>query len=212
MRDLPLFTTDNGVADLFLKEIPYSGAAYIRIHCASDPQALLDECLSFCRAVDANAVYAADHPVLSQYPVYTTILEMRCPVESLQDTDAALFPVQRETISIWRQMYNGKMAGVDGSSYMTIMDSEKLLKRGNGYFIHRGDSLLGIGIASGDRIEAVVSNVPGCGKDVVLALTHALSGDCVTLEVADTNIKAIKLYQRLGFLPVRELTVWHKIF
>ena len=31
MKDIPVFTTDFGVASLILKEIPYRGEAYIRI-------------------------------------------------------------------------------------------------------------------------------------------------------------------------------------
>ena len=31
MKDFPVFTTENGVASLILKEIPYRGEAYIHL-------------------------------------------------------------------------------------------------------------------------------------------------------------------------------------
>lgn len=211
MRDFPFFTTGNGVASLILKEVPYSGTAYIRILSTSSPAALLDECVAFCKTVGATLICAADHAILSGYPVYTSIMEMSCCRESLPDTDAALFPVQKSTIATWRDLYNRKMRNVDGASYLTLLDCDKLLKEGNGYFVHRGPLLLGIGVASGNRIDAVISNISGSGKDVVLALNHALSGDRVVLEVASTNTRAIRLYDSLGFIAVREVTKWHKI-
>lgn len=212
MRDFPFFTTENGVASLILKQVPYSGIAYIRIRDASDPRALLEECLDFCRAVGANSVCAADHDILSEYPVHTSVIQMCCRKDGLPDTDAALFPVQTETIACWRDLYNRKMKNVDGASYMTVSDAELLLNKGNGYFIHRGSELLGIGIASGDRIDTVISNIPGCGREVLLALVHATSSDELYLEVASTNQRAVRLYEALGFIATKELTRWHKIF
>ena len=49
MRDLPMFTTENGVGSLVLKEIPYNGTAYITIHSSSFPTDFLKECADFCR-------------------------------------------------------------------------------------------------------------------------------------------------------------------
>lgn len=212
MRDFPFFTTENGVASIYLNQVPYRGTAYIRIRSASDPEALLEECVGFCRAVEAKSVYAADHEILSGYPVHTSVIQMCCRKDSLPDTDAALFPVQKETLSQWRELYNMKMRDVDGASYMTILDGERLLKAGNGYFVHRGDVLLGIGIAAGERIDAVTACVPGAGRDVVLALAHAISGETVCLEVASTNTRAVRLYGCLGFIAAKEVICWYKIF
>ena len=49
MKDIPVFTTEFGVASLILKEIPYRREAYIRIQTTQQPQELLKECISFCR-------------------------------------------------------------------------------------------------------------------------------------------------------------------
>lgn len=212
MKDIPMFTTDNGIASLILKEIPYKSAAYIKIQSSLEPKALLDECVSFCRMAGADSVYATGHPYLEGYPLYTAVQRMQCPADALPETDAALFPVQERTLDTWRELYNYKMANVPNSAYMTVADARKMLDRGNGYFVHRNGELLGIGIAGGDRIDAVISAVPGAGADVVLALRHALSADTAMLEVASVNKRAIRLYEKLGFICIGEISRWYKIF
>ena len=68
MLDIPMFTTENGAASLILKEIPYSEAAYIKIHSSQAPEALLEECVSFCRMAGAENIYASGHVILEKYP------------------------------------------------------------------------------------------------------------------------------------------------
>ena len=56
MRDIPVFTTEYGVASLVLREIPYRQEAYISIQSSLQPEELLAECVSFCRACGAEKV------------------------------------------------------------------------------------------------------------------------------------------------------------
>ena len=211
MRDFPLFTTDSGVASIVLKQVPYDGSAYITIQDSAEPDRLLEECCEFCKAVGAKSVYASGHDCLKVYPLHTAVVLMRCLREQLEETNAALFPVQKETLKQFREIYNAAMKSVPNASYMTDADSKKFLEEGNGYFVHRDKEILGIGIAAGERISAIVSCVPGCGRDVLLALNHALSGTCVEVEVATKNTRAIHLYERLGFVCCREISSWYKI-
>ncbi len=211
MRDIPVFTTDAGVASLTLKEIPYRSDAYIRLQDTREPERLLKECCDFCIAVGAQRIYASGHAILEQYPFYTSVWRMSRLRDGLPETDAALFPVQPQTLEQWRTLYNEKMRDVPNSSYMTMVDAKKLIERGSGYFVHRGDSLLGIGIATGEQIDTVIAAVPGVGQDVLLALSHALSGERITLEVASANSRAIRLYEQLGFLKTAELSHWYCI-
>ena len=212
MRDFPVFTTENGVGSLVLKEIPYSGIAYVTIQDSSFPTEFLQECLEFCRAVGADTVYATGNPILESYPLFTSVIQMSATADSIPESDAALFPVTHQTLTRWREIYNEKMKKVDNASYMSEAAAKDMLKCGNGYFIHRDGSLLGIGMASNDRIECVASVTPGGGREVVSALTHALLGAFVVLEVASTNRKAIQLYESMGFTQVAELSRWYKIF
>ena len=94
---------------------------------------------------------------------------------------------------------------------MTRSDAEAMLTRVDGYFIHRGDTLLGIGRAAADRIDWVASVVPGAGNDVVKALAHAATEDTLSLTVASANQKAVKLYESLGFLRTAEISKWYQL-
>lgn len=211
MRDFPIFTTENGVGSLVLKEIPYRGVAYITIRDSSAPAEFLNECADFCRAVGAQHVYASGHSILESYPVYTSIVQMSASTEFIPETDAALFPVTEKTVSRWKDIYNERMNNVDNASYMSDQTALELLKKGNGYFVHRDGDLLGIGIAGDDKIECVASCKRGAGRDIVSALTHALMSDSVVLEVATTNKRAISLYESMGFICTREISKWYKI-
>ena len=210
MKDIPVFTTDNGVASLILKEIPVRALAYVKLVASQNPEALLGECVDFCRACGAEAVYASGDPCLTAFPLVTVLVEM-CAC-GLEPTDAAVFPVTEQTIGKWRQIYNERMADVPNAAYMTTQDEKKFLEDGNCYFVHRGGKLLGIGKAGGDTIELVATAQPGAGRDVTLAMASVLPEDRVRLTVARENERAIRLYERLGFRAVSELSRWYKIF
>ena len=207
-----MFTTSNGVASLTLREIPYKKTAYIRLQDTLEPKALLDECCDFCRAVGAERVFATGHTILESFPFYTAIWAMQCCRDSIPDTDAALFPVQQQTLDQWRTLYNEHMRDIPNAQHMTNADAQKLLAKGNGYFIHRENDLLGIGIASGDRVDTVVAAFPGTGKDVLSALNYALSGEMVKLEVASENQRAIRFYEKMGFIRTDIVENWYQIF
>ena len=209
LRDIPMFTTELGVASLVLSQIPYTKKAYIRIQDASDSNEFLQECISFCVAAGAEHIFAAGHLACEKYPEHTAILEMRAEISSIGDTDAALFPVTEETMEQWREIYNKKACNVPNGSWMTTGQAQELLK--DGYFIHRDGKLLGIGKASGDKIQWVAACYPGAGAEVVRALCHALTAQTITLEVASANEKAIQLYEKLGFVASKELSKWYQV-
>ncbi len=211
MRDIPVFSTQNGVASLILKQIPYWGNAYIRIQDTNSPQALLRECVDFCRCAGADTIYVAGHPHLEEYPLYSRVVRMRCPLACIGDTDASLMPVLPENLEQWRQLYNERMRSVPNAAYMTLTDAREMLSKGNAYFVHRGEQLLGLGIAYADQIDCVIAIKRGAGADVVKALCHAIFSDTVSLEVSTENTRAIRLYERLGFIVTGEISTWYKI-
>lgn len=211
MKDIPVFTTEYGVASLVLREIPYQKTAYVTVQDSLEPDKLVGECVSFCSACGAERIYAKGHGYLEQYPFHTAVWQMNCHRERLGDTDAALWPVQKETLEYWREIYNQKVPRVPNGAWMTLADGEEMLEKGDGYFIHRGETLLGIGRASGSWIDWVAAVQPGAGRDVVLALSHALMEEVLSLTVASTNEKAVRLYEGLGFMKVKELSKWYRI-
>ncbi len=211
MKDIPMFSTENGVASLVLKEIPYTARAYITLRSSVMPEALLEECVQFCRMCGGEELYATGHDILEKYPLHTSILEMRCDVAALPESDAALFPVQELTAAQWREIYNEKMKNVPNAAWMAQADCKEMLQKGDGYFVHRDGKLLGIGRASMGKLDAVAAVEPGTGREVTAALCRGLCGDEVRLEVASNNIPAVKLYEKLGFLPTKEISRWYRI-
>lgn len=212
MKDIPVFSTENGVGSLTLSEIPHWGNAYIQFQSVSEPALFLEECVSFCKAAGAEHIYAGGDEYLMRYPLHTAVIKMCALRERLPDTEAALFPVQENTLEQWRQIYNRKMEHVANAAYMTVDDSIQMLKRAEAYFVHEKGELIGIGKVSGDRISAIAALRPGAGKDVVAALAHGVFSETVTLQVASSNEKAMRLYTDLGFVPAEELSRWYKIF
>ena len=211
MRDIPVFNTENGVASLILEQIPYQQAAYIRIQSSLEPKLLVEECAQFCRACGAERIYAAGADLQAFWPVYTVLWQMRCPKDALEDTSAALFPVQEHTLETWREIYNRKVICVPNGAWMTQKMGKEMLQKGDGYFVHRDRQLLGIGRVSADTIDWVASVSPGAGAEVVKALAHGATEPVLQLTVASTNEKAVRLYESLGFLKSRELTKWYQI-
>ena len=211
MKDIPVFDTQYGVASLFLREIPYRGRAHIRIRSALEPEKLLEECVGFCRACGAEWIDAAGDPYLARFSKTATLLILQRELEGLVGSDACLFPVTEKTVRQWLDIYNDRMKDVPNAAYMDASDGQELLKSGDGYFIHRDGNLLGTGKAAGDFIDTVISVVPGAGETVVRSLASVLIGDTARLMVADTNLPALRLYERLGFLKVKEAVTWYRV-
>ena len=44
MKDIPMFTTEYGIASLTLGQVPYTATAYIRLQATEQPAELLQEC------------------------------------------------------------------------------------------------------------------------------------------------------------------------
>ena len=211
MKDIPVFHTEYGVASLFLREIPYRQRAHIKIQSSLEPDKLLEECISFCRACGARWIDAAGHDYLKKYPPIATLVSMQRDLSGIPQTDACLFPVTESTVQQWLDIYNERMADVPNAAYMDGADGKELLKTGDGYFIHRDGTLIGIGKAAGDYIDTVISVIPGGGEAVVLALASLLTGDTARLMVADTNVRAVRLYERMGFVKGKEVSRWYRV-
>ena len=212
MRDIPVFTTEFGVASLVLKEIPYTQTAYIHLRATTEPLALLDECVGFCRAVGVEKIYATGDNVPVCYPLYTEVVEMQAQKKDLEKSNLTLCLVQKETLELWRNYYNDRMADVPNAAWMDKSAAREVLKNGGGYFIQENDKTVGIGMVQGNVVMALASLVKGYGRQIVLALADLITDDVVRLEVASTNIPAVQLYKRLGFSAVGVKTTWYKIF
>ena len=70
---------------------------------------------------------------------------------------------------------------------------------------------MGIGKGAGDFIDTVIAVEKGMGETVVLALCSLLTEETVSLMVAGENTRAVRLYERMGFIKVKELSRWYRV-
>ena len=229
MKDFPCFATDDGVASLILKEIPYRQEAYIRFQDVQPGRfaPFLEECVSFCRMAGAEKIYAQGHEELSQYPLHAAVYEMRGKawvdtklLENIFPVTEATAPCQvpqprgakiQATAETWRKLCNERMRGVDCAAPQTAADEKEILASGGAYFVHSAGELLGIGWMKDTELLAVCSVKPGAGERVMHTLMSLVEGAGMTLEVASTNAKAIRLYEKLGFLRTSEKVRWYRV-
>ena len=213
MKDIPMFTTEYGVASLALGEIPYKSEAYVQIRTVVPGQLekLLEECVSFCRACGAERIDAAEAEGLAQFPLRTVIYEMRGSTHQEGD-QANLRLVTEETMEQWRSIANEKLAGVDHAATITAMEAKKILSSGGAYFVHENGHLLGIGLLQGEELRLVAATQKGAGAQILRTLLSTTGCDRVRLEVASTNARAIRLYERMDFVKTAEIRRWYRIF
>ena len=212
MKDFPMFTTEYGVASLFLKEIPYKETAYIVIQSSQQPEELLAECVSFCRICGAEKIYASGHEYLEQYPLHTIIYEMQGEAWVDDSKVEHLWPVTKETAGQWRKICNERMHAIDNSATQEAKDEKEILESGDAYFVHHSGELLGIGwIRDGELLE-LASVVPGAGERVMHTLMSLMPGQVLKLQVVSTNLRAISLYERLGFIKTAEKSRWFQVY
>lgn len=211
MKDFPVFPTAYGAASLILKEIPYRQEAYIRIQSTQEPELLLRECISFCTACGAEKIYAAGDSYLERFPLHTAVWQMKGCLFLSEEEIPSMFPVTEQTVSRWRELYQEKMRDVDNAATLEERDEQRILESGGAYFIHDAGELLGIGWLEEDQLSAIAAMRPGAGEAVCKAMQSLIPQQQITLEVASTNVRAIRLYERLGFLKTAERARWYRV-
>ena len=103
------------------------------------------------------------------------------------------------------------MRNVDNAGTLESRDEKRILESGSAYFVHRSGELLGIFWLDGNKLLAIVSVQKGAGETVMHTMMSLREGEPMTLEVASTNARAIRLYEKAGFLPTAELCRWYQV-
>ncbi len=209
MKDIAFFPTQYGVASLILREIPYRQQAYIRIQDAppEDVPNLLQECAAFCTACGAEQIFWTGAETQEKPAV--RVLRMQGTAWVDQTLLEQLFPVTEQTAATWRKIYNERMRSVPQARTLSFADEKQLAEAMGTYFIHCDGELLGIGWLEDTHLLAIASVKPGAGERVAHTLMSLVEGSQMTLEVVETNEKALRLYERLGFVPTSVASCWY---
>ena len=211
MKDIPMFTTEYGIASLALKEIPYRQEAYIIIQASEEPEKLLQECVSFCRMVGAEKIYARGHAFLERYPLHCDVLEMRGDIPADDEKVRNLWPVTEQTVEKWRSLMNERLLNVDNAATLERRDEKEILSSGGAYFVHDNGALLGGGWIDGREVKLIAAVKKGAGECVLHTLLSAAPERSVWLQVASTNTTAIRFYERMGLVKTALVSRWYRI-
>ena len=111
----------------------------------------------------------------------------------------------------WRSICNERMRCVDNAATQEARDEKEILASGGAYFVHRDGELLGIGWIRDNMLLAVATVQRGAGERVMHTMMSLMPGQSMTLEVASTNERAIRLYEKLGFVITREISRWYRV-
>ena len=212
MKDFPMFTTEYGVASLILKEVPYRQEAYIIIQSTQQPKKLLEECISFCRVVGAEKIYARGHEFVESCPLHCAIYEMRGQIAVDEQKTANLWPVTPENIGAWRNFLNSRMKGIDNAGTLEKSGEKEILDLGGAYFVHRGGELLGAGWIVDGELMLIAAAEKGMGEQVLHTLLSAAASEEIRLQVVSTNERAIGFYEKMGLIKTAELRRWYRVF
>ena len=210
MRDFPMFTTEYGVASLFLKEVPYKEVAYIIIQSTEQPRELLNECVSFCRAVGAEKIYARGHEILETYPLHCAVYEMRGSIRVDESKSENLWPVTKENVGSWREYLNSQLREIDNAGTLEQKDEKDILEQGGGYFVHRAGELVGAGWLVDDELKLIAAR-KGMGERVLHTLLSVTEPEQIRLDVVSTNGRAIRFYEKMGMIKTAEQRRWYRV-
>lgn len=216
MKDIPMFTGTYGLASLVLKEISVSGRAYVVIRAVWNDQkaAFLQECLSFCRAVGAEQVYASyGVEELPAAPAYDMIA-MELEKEKLpRGNPVELEPLTPENGQIFLDIYNTCFREMAGASTYGKDDLNRLFDTDCAFLAKKDGKYAAIAEISQTGLEsiAVLPAFRGLGYDLALAVLPMVPRKTIRLKVASTNEKALSLYARLGFVQMETVTRWYQL-
>lgn len=217
MRNIPIFTAEHGLASLILREIPYSGRAYVLLRAVwnGETAALLEECGQFCRAAGAADVYASQDleplPAAHAYDV----LELSCAKSALPPLESPvdLEPLTADNGGAYLEIYNRCFRDVPGAAAYDREDLKRLLGMNRAFLTRRAGRYAGVAELSGAGLAAVavLPEFHGLGCSLTRTALERVDAPVLSLRVADTNGRAMALYRRLGFGGDRVVSRWWKL-
>lgn len=217
MKNIPIFTGENGTATLIFHEIPYSRRAYaiIRSVWENRTAAFLEECRQFCRAAGAEESYASwkleTLPAAHAYDMLT----MACRKADLprDGRPVELEPLTPENSGDFLEIYNRCFRDVYGAASYERSDLEPFYDEDVAWLARVGGVYAGTAEISKRGLEgiAVLPQFRGLGYDLALAVLDMVPRKTAELTVCSTNERAIRLYRRLGFRQTELVSRWWKL-
>ena len=217
MKNIPMFTSSYGLATLILKEIAWNGRAYVLVRSVWNDQiaALLDECRSFCRAVGAEEIYASwDAEELPAEHAWDMI-DMACPKSALPAPrqTVELEQAAPETAEDYLRIYNQCFRDVPAAASYDRKSLEPLYGEDLIWLAKVRGQYAAVAEISKEGLEgiAVLPEFRGLGFDLAAAVLRMVPSTEVRLKVASTNVRARRLYDRLGFAEVGISRRWYRL-
>ena len=218
MKNIPMFTSAYGMATLILREIGWSGHAYVLIRSVWEGKAaeLLEECRGFCRAVGAEEIYASwDTEELPADHAYDMI-EMTCEKAALPAPrkPVELEQVTPETAEDYLRIYNACFRTVPSAASYDRKSLEPLYGEDLAWLAKVDGQYAAVAEISKEGLEgiAVLPEYRGLGFDLAAAVLQMVPSKTVKLKVASTNTRARELYDRLGFADGPVVRRWYRVF
>ena len=218
MNNIPMFLSQGGTAALILREIPYSGKAYIQLQTVVEEnlEPMIQECAAFCRACGAETCFITrkDSAAPLPLPHAHDILLMSIGKEALpHGNPVRLVPIQEDNDSIYINIYNKCFFSVSGAAFYDQKQIQRI------YLLHQQAFLaltedgtpFGMGELHENELAAigVLPEFRGRGYDLALALLSRCPGPELTLTVASDNPAALRLYEKIGFQTKSLISSWY---
>ena len=224
MNNIPVYFSKGGTATLVLREIPYTGIAYVVVRTVF-PGALSEliaDCGNFCRECGAKGCYLsmADGEAVELLPHSYDIYSMKGS-KSLFPSAPAPFHLEQVTTQndkTYLDLYNRCFHGVTHAMTYDYGQLQRIHRTGQKAFIvydSHGQSC-GMGELHESELAAVGLLPEFRGKGLSLPLTLQLlshcPGDTVTLTVVSDNDAAIALYESLSFRITAIESRWYQVY
>lgn len=217
MKNIPMFTSSYGVATLILREIGWSGHAYVLVRSVWNGRTaqLLEECRGFCRAVGAEEIYASwetnELPAEHAYDMIAMIrpkADLPEPVQSVE-----LEQVTPETAEEYLRIYNRCFRDVPSAASYDRKSLEPLYGEDLAWLARVDGRFAGVAEISKEGLEgiAVLPEFRGLGRDLALSVLPMVPSPTLRLKVASTNRRAMALYDRLGFVREKLERRWYRL-
>ena len=206
MKDIPIFTGENGVATLILREIPHQQRAYVMLRTVWRLQPFLAECRDFCRMAGAESVYVTGQEDLSNLPFVHAMERWTCRRADLPPLaePVELTPLDDGNRETFRTIYNRLFAQIPNAATCTPQEVERIQREERAALAVVDGQAAGLAQWTDGRLEAigVEPEFRGLGYRLALTVLHRMTTETVELQVSSANQRAVGAVPAIGLHKV----------